>query len=610
MTQRSRKRMAAFLLALVFMTVGIGRYPYDVAASGIGEPESTAEAYDPETVSDASSAEEVSGNDFEVMPDEGAEVIHQPKILLGSCDLSGAELGAGTTSRLEAVFFNLNESESIYNLKVTVGTGSSFMQFIPGSFYFSQVNPGEEIRLEGELKIDGNAESGTAPIEFEFEYEDEKGNAINGKESISVTVAQQPIARKPKLLAVSCSLSGKDLRAGSQEPMTVTFRNYSDAQTIYNLKVAASPGSSLQLTPGSFYFAQVGPQEEISIEGNLKVAPKAESGMMTFGFELEYEDEKGTDTAGREAVVLSVGERPAARQPRILLESCSLLGKELEAGGREQMTAVFKNCSRSQSMYNVKVTASTAAPFVQLFPASFYVEKIEPGEMFELHSEVALAADAESGVVPLMFDFDFEDREGTVAGGQETANLSVTQPIKMELDVADIPAFVYASETQEFSLKALNLSRASVYNVRIRLSGTGLFPVEDVFLGNMEAGTERAKTMRVYIGTRTMTKIGSDEGKSDEEKYGEVDGTITLTYEDAKGEIYEIGHVFRTEIKKAQILSLSVDEEPETNSWQISVFVTVIAGLTILAILLWIRLCQKNVLLEEARQIMEESERG
>ena len=189
-----------------------------------------------------------------------------------------------------------------------------------------------------------------------------------------------------------------------------------------------------------------------------------------------------------------------------------------------------------------------------------------------------MAADAESGVIPLTFDFNYEDKEGTGISGQETANLSVAYPIKMELDAAEIPPFVYASETQELCVKALNLSRTGVYNVRISLSGTGLFPMEDIFIGNMEAGTERPGTMRIYVGTRTMTEIGTDVGKSDEEKYGEVKGTITLKYEDAKGKTYEIERDFRTEIKKAQILSLTVNEEAETNSWQISVFVIIIVG--------------------------------
>lgn len=258
-------------------------------------------------------------------------------------------------------------------------------------------------------------------------------------------------------------------------------------------------------------------------------------------------------------------------------------------------------------MYNVKVTVSADVSYVQFLPASFYFEKIGAGDKIELQSEVAITADAESGVIPLTFDFDYEDREGVGETGQERVNLSVAHLIKMELDVAGIPSFVYASETQEFSVKAFNLSRAGVYNVRISLSGTGLFPVEDVFIGNMEAGTEGAGTMRIYVGTRTMTEIGTDTGKSDEEKYGEVNGIITLKYEDEKGINYEIEQDFHTEIKKAQILSLNVNEEVETNSWQISVFVIIIIGLTILAVSLWLRLRKKNVLLEEARQIKDES---
>lgn len=79
---------------------------------------------------------------------------------------------------------------------------------------------------------------------------------------------------------------------------------------------------------------------------------------------------------------------------------------------------------------------------------------------------------------------------------------------------------LYATDTQEFSIQALNLSRVLVYNVRIQLSGTVLFPAEDVFIGNMDAGTEGNGAMQVYVGTRTMHAIGDDSGTEDVENTG------------------------------------------------------------------------------------------
>ena len=278
-------------------------------------------------------------------------------------------------------------------------------------------------------------------------------------------------------------------------------------------------------------------------------------------------------------------------------------GKDLVAGVQEPMKITFKNRSESQSMYNLKVIVSTESPAVQFSKNSFYFPNVAPGGEISLEVEVKVAINAESGGLPINFEFEYEDKQGTAATGKETVALGIEQPVKMELEMAEIPEILYASDTVELSLKALNLSRTDVYNVRMSLSGSGLFSNEDVFVGNMEAGTEGQGSMQVYVGTRTMKEIGADAGEDDGEKYGPVNGTITLRYEDAKGEIHEVTKEFQTEIKKAQILALKVDKQEEANPWWMSVVAVVIVGLVILSILLMLRLRKKNVLLEEARRL-------
>ena len=209
---------------------------------------------------------------------------------------------------------------------------------------------------------------------------------------------------------------------------------------------------------------------------------------------------------------------------------------------------------------------------------------------------------AEEGSASINFQFEYEDKKGTAESGTESMTVPIVQPVQVELETGQLPSSVYASDTAEFSFKALNLSRTGVYNVRIRMEGDGMFPTEDIFIGNMEAGTQESAVMRVYIGTRTMKAIGDDPGEQDSEKYGPVSGTITMQYEDALGKTHEVSQTYQTEIKKAEILSLKVDKEPEQNSWWISVFAALVAGLLLLvAVLIW-RLRRKNILLEEARK--------
>ena len=288
-------------------------------------------------------------------------------------------------------------------------------------------------------------------------------------------------------------------------------------------------------------------------------------------------------------------------QPKLLLETCSLSGVSLKAGVEEPMKVQFRNRSETQTIYNLKVTASTDTKAVQPLRNSWYFSSVAPGEMVAIEDGVKVAMATEDTSAVLSFDFEYEDKKGTAASGKESMPLLIDQPTEVELHNAAFPAVLYATDTQEFSIQALNLSRVPVYNVRIKLSGTGLFPTEDVFIGNMDAGTEGNGAMQVYVGTKAMQAIGDDSGTEDVEKYGPVNGTITLQYEDASGETHTQTETFQSEIKKPKVLSLEADDTQETNAWWISIFTAVGAGMLLVIVVLALRLRKKSALLHDTR---------
>lgn len=288
-------------------------------------------------------------------------------------------------------------------------------------------------------------------------------------------------------------------------------------------------------------------------------------------------------------------------QPKLLLETCSLSDVSLKAGAEEPMKVQFRNRSETQAIYNLKVTASTDTKAVQPLRNSWYFSSIAPGETVAIEDGVKVAMATEDTSAVLSFDFEYEDKKGTAVSGKESMPLLIDQPTEVELHNAAFPAVLYATDTQEFSIQALNLSRVPVYNVRIQLSGTGLFPAEDVFIGNMDAGTEGNGVMQVYVGTKAMQAIGDDSGTEDVEKYGPVNGTITLQYEDASGETHTQTETFQSEIKKPKVLSLEADDTQETNAWWISVFAAVGAGMLLVIVVLALRLRKKSALLHDTR---------
>lgn len=118
------------------------------------------------------------------------KIIRQPKLMLESCNLSGAEVKAGSETALEAVLVNKGAQDRIYNLKVTLSLEAKDVFLSEKSFYFGRVGAKEKIYLNSMVKVMPGAEEGFVPVTASFEYEDKKGTAYTGTERLEFHVVQ------------------------------------------------------------------------------------------------------------------------------------------------------------------------------------------------------------------------------------------------------------------------------------------------------------------------------------------------------------------------------------------------------------------------------------
>lgn len=118
------------------------------------------------------------------------KIIRQPKLMLERCNLSGAEVKAGSETALEAVLVNKGEQDRIYNLKVTLSLEAKDVFLSEKSFYFGRVGAKEKIYLNSMVKVMPGAEEGFVPVTASFEYEDKKGTAYTGTERLEFHVVQ------------------------------------------------------------------------------------------------------------------------------------------------------------------------------------------------------------------------------------------------------------------------------------------------------------------------------------------------------------------------------------------------------------------------------------
>lgn len=120
----------------------------------------------------------------------GEEVVHQPKIILESNNLSGVRSKAGETKDFVLSFKNRSRNEKICNLKVTAKAAEDTVTLQDSSFYYDSVAPQETIELSTVAVISPVAEQKNIPVEITFEYENDKGTAYMGTEQASISVYQ------------------------------------------------------------------------------------------------------------------------------------------------------------------------------------------------------------------------------------------------------------------------------------------------------------------------------------------------------------------------------------------------------------------------------------
>lgn len=350
-----------------------------------------------------------------------------------------------------------------------------------------------------------------------------------------------------------------------------------------------TPGFSLNIENLNIYPEKGNQEEELFGDGN--------------GMEGDSEVQVSPGSADFSGAGASSGQKEELiRQPKILLESCSLTGKNMEAGSSEEVEFVLKNKNSNQEIYNLKLVFSTETPGIQFEKNSFYFEKISPGGRINVLNRIRAAVDTKEGTVPITLSFEYEDKKGTSVAGTEKMEFLVKQKIWANLDCDNLPAEVYSTDTVNMGIRVQNVSRTGIFNARVALEGTGMFPKEEIFLGNMDAGTESTGTMRIFVGTRTMETSGRDEGTDEKEMYGNVAGKITLRYEDGEGKHYEQVREYETKIQKPRLQTLNIEKPKKANSWWYSVAAAAACGMICLILLLMHRIRKQKILLEEMRQ--------
>lgn len=284
------------------------------------------------------------------------------------------------------------------------------------------------------------------------------------------------------------------------------------------------------------------------------------------------------DENAAEAVVAETEEKPTS-QPIIMISKSSVEPEKVSAGDDFEVKAVLKNTSKIKDIQNMSVTVTWSSEDIVLLEDSnmFYIDYIGREQTKEMVFKCRAGGKTADGRYEMKLDMSYDNTKAETLTSSGSIQVEITQPMKVELEVGEIPEEINAGDSLSVALQVMNLGRGSIYNARCNIEVPGLIADTSAFIGNMEGGSAAEGTLKLFAGTKQMNS------ELEGEQYGYTEGVIQLIYEDEDGKEYTEDYPVSTTIQALQMnmdKDTADDEEEVKTQWGLAVA----AGLAVLVL--------------------------
>lgn len=291
----------------------------------------------------------------------------------------------------------------------------------------------------------------------------------------------------------------------------------------------------------------------------------------------------GKDPTPLDSIPEPEGEPEPRPQPKIIVDEYEVDKEVIMAGEAFDVLVKLKNTEKTWGTKNIKVSYKGETD--DILPASksntFYIDEIGKGKTHELTLHMKARQDAESKPQKILLTIEYEDSARTSFTVSEEILLEIRQPLRLEVDEINLPSTVNAGDSLPITTNIFNMGRSAIYNVRLTLEMPGVTSEGSAYLGKMEAGTSGSADIYAFFGSLDMGGNNEeDDGandKSNMDKYGPSQGTMTITYEDEYGDEHQEIIDLSTNIGRP-VFELGQDMEEESeekldraSQWWISI---------------------------------------
>lgn len=218
--------------------------------------------------------------------------------------------------------------------------------------------------------------------------------------------------------------------------------------------------------------------------------------------------------------------------PRILINGFSTEPDKLYGGKDFTLNLRIKNTSKTTAVKNIALTLSSmgegGAVFMPIDGAStIYINSIEKDTEHTVSIKLKSNPTIEEKVYPLDLKFEYEDSKANPFSSSEMISLMVYQELRCDFGKIEImPNPIQLGSEANVMFPIFNKGKATLYNLSILIPEDSVLEKNEIFIGNLEAGTSKEVDFMVKAI----------------ELNNEDDIPFQVVFEDAEGRITKIDH--------------------------------------------------------------------
>lgn len=378
----------------------------------------------------------------------------------------------------------------------------------------------------------------------------------------------------PKLMVTEYSVDSGTINAGNSAKLTVKLTNTHRSIDIKNIKLTFSDPSG-EIIPdgtGTAYVSKIISGRSYTWVLEIKATEKAADGNHAVTVSAEYETENGNSGSSNDTLNINVKGKTEEEtkennsSPRLMVTGYEVENGFISPDSSATLKVTIKNTNPHKAVSNIKLTLSDESGEIK--PDGMgtkYVSAISAGGVYTWNVKLNAANTAAANEHKLNLSMEYEDENHSPYSASDTLLVQVRQTASLDYNGAQLPVKVIQGNVTTVTLTLMNTGKSTLYNCMFEFNVEGLNSGGSTFVGTINAGESGSGNANLRVS---------------EEILGEVNGTLTISYEDDYGEKYtktvDVSTVIEEKVELTD--TLNEEEEKQNNLWWLFLLIGLAVG--------------------------------